>query len=150
MGYTVAQWPWQTVYFHSFIHSFLYLVITVRIYYVKGIFDSEMTNLNFLGFLEILTDFRTGLWKQIKQAKIYNAKVKSVPVEAPCSHPTVVSVKESGSWLHYPQKAREWASWRTRRSRLLPSFWQLNCLRSNLEFLVQSPVRLSLGLLILV
>lgn len=39
-----------------------------------------------------------------KQAKIYNAKVKSVPMEAPCSPPTVVSAKESGSWLHCPQK----------------------------------------------
>lgn len=72
-----------------------------------------------------------------KQAKIYNAKVKSVPMEAPCSPPTLVSAKESGSWLHCPQKESAVAI-----------FWLLNCLRGTLEFLVQNPVRLSLGFLI--
>ena len=51
---------------YTFTHSFSH-IITVNIYHVKCIFDSQITNFNFLGSLEILVDLRACLWKQVSQ-----------------------------------------------------------------------------------
>lgn len=50
----------------TFTHSFS-PIITVSIYHVKCIFDSQITNFNFVGSLEILVDLRACLWKQVSQ-----------------------------------------------------------------------------------
>lgn len=63
------------------LYTFIYPSDSYSIYYVKGAFDSKMTNLNFLGSLDILIILRAYLWKKQASPHFYT-KVKSVPVEA--------------------------------------------------------------------
>lgn len=81
--------------------------ISYRVCYVKGAFDSEMTNSNFLGSLDRLGVLRECVWEKQTSPHFYT-KVKSVPVGAGFTDDC------SGDCA----KARG-----TRRSRLLPHFW---------------------------
>lgn len=47
-------------------HSFS-PIIAMSTYHVKCTFDSQITNFNFLGSLEIPVDLRACLWKQVSQ-----------------------------------------------------------------------------------
>lgn len=51
---------------YTFTHSFN-PIITMSMYHVTCIFDSQITNFNFLGSLEIPVDLRACLWKQVSQ-----------------------------------------------------------------------------------